>query len=115
MTASRRAIAHLHAAAREAGITHPYLHGWAVEHGHNSITDMNDDALDDMARRIKDDPEIMAAWFDAFAPIDWEPMAVDENAPDGDPSVLSDLFTKEQWADLNAQADDVQRKYQWSR
>ena len=109
MTASQRAIRHIHAAANEAGIDHDRLHGWAVASYHDSLKDLDDDDLDDMARRIKADPEIMAAWFDAYAPDEWEAMDPAENAEPGDPSTLRHLFTPEQLADLNADADRIQR------
>lgn len=111
MTASKRAIAHIHAAAKEASIgdtsqaIHDRLHGWAVNAGYNSLTDMPDHDLDAMAWEIKSNPEVMAAWFDQFEPPEWERMADAENVEPGDPSVLRHLFTPEQLADLNADAD----------
>lgn len=109
MTASQRALAHIHAAAKDAGITHAHLHGWAIERGLNSLRDFDDDTLDKMARRIKDGPEFLAAWFDQFEPMEWELMDPAENADPGDPSVLRHLFTPEQEADLHAEADRIQR------
>ena len=61
MSASRRALAHLHAAATEAGIDHARLRDWAVASGKNSRADFTDDELDDMARRIKADPASASA------------------------------------------------------
>jgi hypothetical protein len=104
---SRISLAHLHAAASEAGIDHDRLHGWAVSLGHNSLTDMTSDELDAMARRIKRDPLVMAAWFDAYEPIEFETMAPEENAEPNDPS----LFTPEQWAELHEAADAVAARF----
>jgi hypothetical protein len=107
MTASQRALARIHAVAAAAGIVpaHDYLHNWAIAQNRNSLKDMTDAELDDMANQIDADPEVMLAVFDAYAPMEWEQMDPTENAEPGDPSTLRHLFTPEQLADLNADAD----------
>lgn len=115
MSASQRAIAHIHAAAHEAGISHDHLHGWAVALHYDSTKDMTDDELDAMARRIKADPDVMAAWFDAYEPIPFEQMAPDENADPGDSSMIRHLFTAEQEAELHAAADRIQRREHYTQ
>ncbi len=111
MTASQRALAHIHAAAKEAGISHDHLHGWAIDRGHDSTKDMTDDDLDSMARQIKADPVGMAAWYDQYEPMEWEQMAPEENAEPGDSSTIRHLFTAEQEAELHASADAVAARY----
>lgn len=94
--------AHVHAAGKEAGIDHAHLHNWAASLGYDSINDVPAEDLDDMARRIKRDPYVMAAWFDQFTPVEFEAMGPAENADPGD----SSLFTGEQWADLHRECDE---------
>jgi len=113
--ASPRAMKHIHAAAKDAGVgdtsqaIHNRLHGWAASLGYASLSDMSDHELDSMAWEIKADPEVMAAWFDGFIPEPWEAMDPTENAEPGDSATLFGRYAPDFLADLNAEADRIQR------
>jgi hypothetical protein len=88
MTASSRALARIHAVAAEYDISHEMLHAWAEYKHFDSLKDVPDDRLDQLADWL-DKPGEAQRFRETFCYV---------NAP-------SLLFTDDEWAALHEAAD----------
>lgn len=104
MTASQRALAHVHKVAGDLGITHEQIRLWAYSKGFESTRDMPDHDLDNLARYLRDHPEEAERFKAEFWCV---------NAP----SLIQEvpLFTPEQQAALDADADRIQSRFRTLR
>lgn len=111
------AMRRLHAVARNAGITHEQLHGWAEAKGRDSLKDVPAEALDHIASMIDRDHEEARAYFAKYLPQpapephpadDFEVMEDEAESLDAEQPALYDD------PDLNAAADRIQRA-EWAR
>ncbi len=100
MTASRRALAHVHTVAGDLGISHANLRLWAIDKGYESTKDVPDEELDKLARYLRDHPEEADRFLQTYWCV---------NAP----SLIQEvpLFTPEQQAALDADADRIQARF----
>ena len=94
MTASPRAIARIHAVAGKHDISHDRLHLWSEYRGFESLKDMPDTDLDDLATYLTEHPEEGARFREKFGCV---------NAP-------SMLFTEEFYAEVDAAHQEYMRR-----